>query len=625
MIFHFSRFQIDTLKFEIFDSEQHVAIEPQTFDVIIYLITHRERVVSRQEIFDKVWPGKIVSDTSLSNQIKSARQALGDNGQAQQIIKTIHGRGYQFVANVTEETSTTNDPSSLSEPAKNEVKLNRLKLKMWAPITILLLVVIIFSWREFATPQQNNQHSIHFDQPMLMAVLPFINSKPHIDTDYFSFAIADQIIGNLAYLSGFSVRPSSSVKKYSNENYDPVAVGQSMKVDYVLTGNFLNVDKLIRLNVELINVSTGKLIWRSEQIESNYDNIFQLQDRVAQKISQGLQLEISQADTDRLALDNPSSALAYDLYLRSIALPFSTAGHEQAIKLLKRVVTLDENFAPAYVQLGSRIRRYEQFGLKNSGESHGTVEYYQKALAINGELMEALSALAFVYTETNRIDEAVLLAKKMLDINPKNASAHFTMGYIYRYAGMNQEAIREMLFATNIDPTNIRFRSLVATYSGNAKYAEALKLLDNYDEGTFTKGWNGILNYNMGNNKLAVDFFDELIEQDPDGLWGLVATVHRAGILDRKEEGLYAIHQLEQTNITDGETVFYTAAYYGMFKDRVRCLQTLRKAIEGGYFNTTIIKLNRHFQFLIDDPEFKELIELANSKHQRFKKRLSDI
>ncbi len=102
MIFRFDEFEIDTLNYQLQRQGQSVEVEPKVFDLLSYLVTNRSRLVSRDELFENLWPGQVVSDTSLSNQINAARKAVGDNGQKQALIKTVHGRGYQFIATVEE-------------------------------------------------------------------------------------------------------------------------------------------------------------------------------------------------------------------------------------------------------------------------------------------------------------------------------------------------------------------------------------------------------------------------------------------------------------------------------------------------------------------------------------------
>jgi len=459
-----------------------------------------------------------------------------------------------------------------------------------------------------------------------IAVLPFANTKPDAETDYFGFAISDQIIGELVYLKNLTVRPSSSMRKYSKLINDPVVVGKELGVDYVLSGNYLKLGNTIRLNIELIEVITNQLIWRSEQIEVDYQNAFELQDIVARRVVDGLNVELEGSGFERIRKDVASDPLAYEYYFRSISYPYNTSGHQLAIEMLTKSIELDAGYAPAYVQLGNRLRRLGQFGLVGlvglvDGQYLDSEEYYLKALSLNPELIDALAYLAMFYTETNRIDEAASLAQRMYKINPTNANTHFTLGYIYRYAGMVDQAIQEMEKAVSIDSRNPKFRSLIGTYSAVGRYQDAFNMLSFYPESPFTLGWTGLIYYHLSEFELAIDYFNQVIEIDANGLWGHVATFHLVNLQGEPEKGFTAIEQLEDTNVADGETIFYIANYYGLLGDSVRCIQTLKNAVDAGYFNYRFIESSSNFDMVREDPEFIKIFETAKQKHFAFKEK----
>ena len=113
-------FTIDAALFRVTSGSEVVPVEPKVFDLLVYLIRHRDRVLSRDELFQKVWDGREVSDATLSNHIKSARRALGDSGELQQTIQTVRGRGYQFVAPVTELLVVAEIPATRKQPVAAE-------------------------------------------------------------------------------------------------------------------------------------------------------------------------------------------------------------------------------------------------------------------------------------------------------------------------------------------------------------------------------------------------------------------------------------------------------------------------------------------------------------------------
>jgi len=328
------------------------------------------------------------------------------------------------------------DPKTSILPQTN----NRLNKVIIASLSI---VVVFLLANQFWNTSADRVDNIDSDKKgtSLIAVLPFFNTKPDPDTDYLGFAIADQIIGDLVYLKNITVRPSGSIRKYVKQTIDPIIVGDDLKVDYVLIGNYLKQANIIRLNVELIKVNTNEMIWR-EPIEVDYHDAFELQDIVAQKVVEGLNVQFTQKELNRIGKDIPDNPLAYEYYLRSISYPITIEGDQLAIEMLNKSVELDSNYAPAYAQLGTRIHTLAQYKLLNPEETKRAEDSFIKALSLNEELIYALANLAQIYTETARTEKAVENIRQILEINPNYGEAHFSLGYSYRYAGMNNEAIR---------------------------------------------------------------------------------------------------------------------------------------------------------------------------------------
>ena len=617
MIYKFNNIEIDTDKYILLANGNEKSVEPQVFNLITYLVKNKDRVISRDELLDHVWKGRVVSDTSINNSIKSARKSVDDDGIKQQVIKTIHSRGYQFVA----EISNANQSSKQKPNQLNKARLTQYILVTC--ITLFLTAFAIYSWRQADAKETTDVATIHS-----IAVLPFFNSKPSSETDYHGFAIADQVIGALNYFKNITVRPSSSIRKYATGSYNPIEVGKVLGVDYILSGHYLvdndgnNYGKYnnIRLNTELVDIKTNQIVWRGKPIITRYDNTFTLQDIVVRQVVEGLSIEFATEQLDRVQQDIPQSPLAFEYYLRSIAYPYNSDGHRLAIEMLKQSIALDDQYAPAYIQLGNRIRRLAQFGLVETDPLPDTEQYYLKALSLNPELLEAMSHLSMLYTETNRIEAAIELAQSMYQLNPNNANTHFTLGYIYRYAGLLDEAIIEMEKAVALDPKNIKFRSLIGTYSATGQYQKALDMTERYAPSPFTYGWQALMSNRLGNSEKALKLYDYLISNYPNSLWANVAIIHKSALLGDSEAGLQAVDALVNTEVADGENIYYTAAYYGLLGDKTRCLQLLKKAVDTGYFNHLNIASNDYFDWLKSDPEFLLILDEAKRKHKAFRK-----
>lgn len=642
MIYSFNNIQVDTKVYRLLINGKEVPVEPQVFSLVVYLIQNKDRVVTRDQLLDHVWKGRIVSDISINNTIKSARKVLGDDGTQQRIIKTIHSIGYQFIA-VTDnaQAPVSNHAESQEKPVETYSSITDIDLphkeketflankKTVLFVTFLLTAIIfLFFWRSIdhlnieksietngGEPEISASNSVVAQQAL--AVLPFTNTKPDLESDYLSFALASQIIGDLNYLENFALRPAGSISKYANQVIDPISIGQKLKVDYVVSGNYLLENKKVRLNIELIEVNSSRSVWK-ESMQVDYANTFALQDMVAQKVAKGLGVNFRQNHIDRPYKNTPNNALAYEYYLRAISYPQSNVGHSMAVKMLQKSIELDPHYAPSYAHLGFQRRLLEQHGRIAPNGLKGSEWYYLKALEINPELLEALSNLSALYTETNRIEEALLITRRMLDINPDDANTHFALSYIYRYAGMLDESIEEGEIALAISPGNGRFRSIIAAYSYAGRYQEALEktYLDTSEYGI---GHTGMIAFKQSRFDQAKVLFAKVIDIDPDGIWGLTAKLHTAIIDAKPKVALSALTEMTDTDVIDSENLFFFAECYALLEQNNAALNMLTKAVDAGWFNYPSIVNSAAFSNLKAEPSYRESLEKAKQRHDAFR------
>jgi TolB-like protein/DNA-binding winged helix-turn-helix (wHTH) protein len=243
MRYQFNGFEIDTLQFKLFCAGKAVSIEPKDFDLIVYLIKNRHRTVTRDEIFNVIWQGQVVSDSTLTNHIKSSRKILGDSGDEQNVISTIRGRGYQFIA-ATEEIL---DNDSVILPTTS-----RLKLAFQVLILILLLLIIGIMIYNFESPHIKKNS---------IAVLPFLNVSGDPDDEYLSDGISEEIINTLSHVSGLHVISRSSSFQFKGKEIDTPGIAEQLGVAYVLEGAVRKSDKKIRITVQLIKAKNDRQIW----------------------------------------------------------------------------------------------------------------------------------------------------------------------------------------------------------------------------------------------------------------------------------------------------------------------------------------------------------------------------
>ncbi len=530
---------------------------------------------------------------------------------------------YDLTPEGIKKTEDTDQKVLISEQ-KNS-RLNKVIIASLATIVVLLLINQFWISPTKKEGKVKSSKIVESANPRIksidrIAVLPFSNTRPDAETDYLGFAITDQIIGNLSYLNNISVRSSGSVRKYEKKVIDPKAAGDSLEVDYILVGNFLKEANTIRLNVELVKVSTNEMIWR-EPIEVDFHSAFELQDIVAQKVVEGLNIQFSQEELNRIEKDIPSSPLAYEYYLRALSFPLTLEGNQLATEMLKKSIELDSNYAPAYSQLADRLHRvaiYEKFDPEKYRQAENI---YLKAISLNNDLISANAGLAMYYVETGRIDNAVEISNHLLKINPNNADALFSLGYSYRYAGMVQESIIKMEEAIKNDPRNPRFRTLSLSYYTAGDHKKAFKVFENLEGSHWNTGMKGFLYFSQGKNEQALEIFNQIINDQPDSFWGLIAITYRAIIQGDTLTGLQTLQKREKLNVIDAESLYHLAGDHALLGDKDGCLRSLKKAVEGGYFNYPFMLSDPFLDSVRDDPEFQRILDEAKMKHEAFKKK----
>jgi TolB-like protein/Flp pilus assembly protein TadD len=513
----------------------------------------------------------------------------------------------------TKKVETEKTDSQTSGTGRNILNANNIVI-----VILFVAVCILLYPKIFSQPVTNDLVLESRPTNSLIAVLPFSNSKPDPETDYLGFAMADQIIGELVYLNNITVRSSGSVRKYVNQVIDPIRIGDSLKVDYVLIGNYLKEDNMVRLNIELVEVKSNALIWR-EPIEVDFSSTFELQDIVALKVVEGLNIQFTPEEMDKLGKDIPANPLAYEYYLRSISYPHTIEGDRIAIEMLNQSIEIDSTYAPSYAHLADRTRRLAMYDLHDPQEIELAENLYLKALSLNKNYIFALANLAALYTETARAEKAVELMKQIMDINPNHAEAHFSLGYIYRYTGMNAEAVEEMEKAIAIDPENPGFRSILVSYQFAGDLEIAFESSKRYEKSEFLLGYQGAFLFRMGKEDEAVEYINRCLSMDPDGLQALWVTGLKAYIEGNREVGLEAARQFEEVNVRDAEAWYHFAGNYALLGDRDGCIRALKRAVDGGFINYPFMLTDFFLDSVRGDEEFQMILQEAKEKHLAFR------
>lgn len=454
-----------------------------------------------------------------------------------------------------------------------------------------------------------------------LAVLPFSNIADDPKTNFLGFALADQIIGSMAYSKNVLVRPSSTIRKYQNEIFDLQKAGSDLNVHYILAGNYLKEEDTIRLNIELVGLDSEDIIWR-ESVQLKYKNVFELQDIVSQKVVEGLKIKFSEEERERMKPETPQNPVAYEFYLKAISYPYTIEGNRIAIEMLNNSIKLDPLYAHAYLELGIRSNQLSQVG-NSTAQAHDNAEKAMlKALSLKNDLLPALANLALIYTDVGKHEEAHSLLIRALEINPNDAWVHFSLSYHYRYIGFLEESEKEIEIALAIDPKNPRFRSSIITYMYLGKYERILETFDLELESPFTLNYMGEVAFRSGSNKLALEYFDKALSiKDEIGEFYFASffVEYINGNLDKAAE--FNVKR-EEENPADSEILYEISRMYGLLKMKEDCYRTLNKSVELGYVNYPAMKNDSFLDSVREYPQIKELLAKARMIHEELKEKL---
>lgn len=414
----FGKHVLDSDRRELTCGSEAIAVGPQVFDVLLYLLRNRERVVTKDDLIGVVWGGRIVSDSTLTSHINAVRKAIGDSGGRQLLVRTIARKGYRFVGDVR--------VAEASERA-GAAELNAL-----------------------------GTQALNLPDRPSIAVLPFLNLSGDPAQDYFVDGVVEDIISALSRISWLFVIARNSSFTYKNRSVDDKQVGQELGVRYVLEGSLRKVANRVRITGQLIDATTGANIW-SERFEGEMDDIFDLQDRMTENVVGAIAPWLERAEIERAKHKPTESLSAYDYYLRAMAnLQFGTReAVDEALRLLYEAIGRDPEYAAPYAMaawcyLWRKVNGWMNDRAREMAE--GT-RLARRAIELGKDdavaLARAGSALSHLAGD---LDGGVALLDRAKMLNPNLAAAWFLGGFVRVWRGDPDGAIGHFTQAMRLSP-----------------------------------------------------------------------------------------------------------------------------------------------------------------------------
>jgi TolB-like protein len=438
---------LDLDRRELLRASQVVATAPQVFDLLVYLAENRERVVSRDDLVNAIWAGKIVSESTLASHINAVRKAVGDSGQQQRVIRTIARKGFRFVADIAQAKSVAaadllDDQSAISVPAGA------------------------------AAPALPSRPSI--------AVLPFVILSGDPEQDYLADGVVGDIIAALSQYRWLFVVARNSSFTYKARAVDAKQVGRELGVRYVLEGSWRKAQNRVRITGQLIDATTGAHHWAG-RFDGVLGDIFELQDQITESVVGAIAPQLERAEIARARHKATENLDAYDYYLRGTAELHhgSRQKIDQALSLFYKAIEFDPEFASAYAMAAwcHHWRRMNGWMIDVPQETAEGVRLARRAVELDKGDAVVLARSGHVLGHlAGDTQTGIALVDKALVLNPNLVAAWFLGAFLRLWQGEAELAIEHLTHAMRLSPLDPEL------YRMQVGMAAAHLFLGRYDE-----------------------------------------------------------------------------------------------------------------------------------------------
>jgi TolB-like protein len=430
----FEDLALDTDRRELRRGSALVVVEPQVFDLLVHIVRNRDRVVSKDELVDKVWQGRIVSESALFNRINAVRKAIGDTGERQRLVRTLPRKGVRFVADVRETEPTEAGAPGLPLPERPSI-----------------------------------------------AVLPFTNMSGDSDQEYFADGISEDLITGLSRIRWLFVIARNSSFAYKGRTVDMKLVARELGVRYVLEGSVRRAGRQLRITAQLVDAVTGGHHW-AERYDRELGDIFAVQDEITRNVASAIEPRLLAAEGIRALARSAEDLGAWELVARAQTHVWrvTRAEFDAAFNVLKQAVELYPDYAPAQGLLGFSLVFAAHMGWigRDDGLLPGS-RHAMRAVALDDCDPWGHIALGYWAMMERRTGDSVAAFRRAISLNPNSAAAHSQLGRAFAFAGQYEEAMEHGELAIRLsplDPEMALFLGVLAVASYTAgRYEQAVE------------------------------------------------------------------------------------------------------------------------------------------------------
>lgn len=621
----FGDIAIDRASYTVLRDGQKRELTPRAFDLLLYLIENRGRVVEKQELFEQVWKDTFVTDNALMRAVREIRRELGDSATEPKYIETVHKRGYRFIAEI--ETAAPAEPTIVSDTfaaSGSNVHLPSADVERDEPertsrgafpfsrAIAAGLMVIAAAAAAFVV------YYARGDKPIRsIAIIPLENAGSGDGTEHISDGIAEGLINSLSELPELKVAARATAFRYRGQEFDPQRIGRELGVDAILAGRVVQTGDELAVQADLIDTSDGSQVWGSRYVRK-LTAVYELPGAIAADVARKLDLNLTSEQSRRLAKNYTEDPEAYRLYLlgRFFWNKRSEDALNKSVEYFQQAIEKDPNYALAYAGLADS---YAVMAISADLPAH---EVFPKARAAAAKALELDEGLVEAHATMLRIKSqydwdwagAEDEYRRAIELNPNYPMTHiYYMSYLVS-AGRADEGVASVIKARELDPF-----SLVA----NAVVARALFFAGRYDDAIAAAQKTLELDQNvmlarliLGRSYARKGMYDAAVAEleKARNLPGSVSEVtsllaHTLAVSGRTAEARRLLEEMKELAATRYVQPYDIAVVHAGLGDNDAALEWLEKAYRDRNHQVPLIRSVPEFDVIRSEPRFADLVE----------------
>ena len=603
----FAEFEVDVDVCALSCAGAAVRLQQQPFDVLMALLERPGRLVSRDELRQRIWPSDtfVDFDHSLNIAVNKLRAALSDSADKPRFIETLPRRGYRFIGTLEPTAAATPD----QPPLARERRLSR-STAVWATVLVAVAAGLSATWiaRRTAVPTTPVFRSI--------AVLPLDNLSPDPNEAYLADGITDELTTDLAKISSLRVISRGSVLQFRGGRVPSPEIGRRLNVEAIVEGSVTRTGDRVRVTAQLIDAAADRHLW-AESYERNVSDLLALQRDVAAAIADRIQAKLTARERAGLTSARRVNTEAYLAYIkgRSFWNQRTPAALEKGVSSFEQAIDADPGYAPAYAGLAdcytalgygsyqppnvaferARAAASRAIALDpDLADPHASLGYaklyydwdfaganleFQRALALSPNAVTALDWHSVYLTAMGRFDEARAEILRARELDPLSVATNTDVGFVDYYSGHYADAEKQLRAAVEMSPSfPLAHLWLGRTYQEQRQYDGAVA--------QYTAAANVLVNWPVA----------------------MAAIGHVYGISGRHGDAQRVLHDLQALSTREYVTPYGVALVHAGLGDHASALDWLDRAFADRSNWLVWLKLDPRFAGLHGTPRFDALI-----------------